>query len=47
MTRKNDQERFMTGANKGPGAAGTTARNPESAHTAATGAGGTKVLVVY
>jgi flavodoxin len=47
MTRKNDQVRFMTGANKIPGAAGATARNPESAHCAATGAGGTKVLVVY
>ena len=47
MTRKNDQERFMTGANKGPGTAGAKARNPESAHFAATDAGGTKVLVIY
>ena len=47
MTRKNDQERFMTGANKSPGAASATARNPESAHWAATGAGSTKVLVIY
>jgi flavodoxin len=47
MTRKNDRERFMTGANKGPGTAGANARNPESAHSAATGAGGAKVLVIY
>ena len=47
MTRKNDQVGFTTGSNKGPGAVSTTARNPESAHSAATGAGSTKVLVVY
>ena len=47
MTQKNDQERFITGANKGLGAASATARNPESAHSAATGAGSTKVLVIY
>ncbi len=47
MTRENDQVRFMTGENKIPGAASATARNPESAHWAATGAGSTKVLVVY
>jgi flavodoxin len=47
MTRKNDRVRFNTGANKATGAAGTTGRSPESAHSAATGAGGTKVLVIY
>ena len=47
MTQKNDQEWFITGANKGPGTAIATARNPESAHSAATGAGSTKVLVIY
>lgn len=47
MTQKDDQVRFITGANKGLGAASATARNPESAHSAATGAGSTKLLVVY
>jgi flavodoxin len=47
MTRKNDRERFMTGANKGSGTAGSRARNPESAHSAATGAGGANVLIIY
>jgi len=47
MTQKNDQERFMTGANKGPGAVSATASNPERAHSAKTAAGSTKVLVVY
>ena len=47
MTQKNDQEWFMAGANKGLGGASTTARNPESAHSATTGAGSTKVLVIY
>ena len=47
MTQKDDQVRFVTGANKGAGAAGATARNPENTHSAATGAGSAKVLVVY
>lgn len=47
MTQKNDQVGFTAGANKGPGAVSATARNPASAHSAATGAGSTKVLVVY
>jgi flavodoxin len=47
MTKKNDQAWFITGANKGPGAPSATARNPESAHSAERGAGGTKVLVIY
>ena len=47
MTQRNDQERFIAGANKGPGTASATGRNPESAHSAATGAGGTKVLAIY
>ncbi|MGO9312774.1 MAG: flavodoxin [Syntrophobacteraceae bacterium] len=47
MTQKNGQERFSTGANKDLSASSATARNPESAHSAATGAGSTKVLVVY
>jgi flavodoxin len=41
MTQKDDQVRFITGANN------TTAPNPESAHSAKTGAGSTKVLIVY
>ena len=47
MTKKSDQERFVTGANNSLGAASVTARNPESAHSAAMGTGGTKVLVIY
>jgi len=47
MTQKDDQVRFITGENKGLGSASATARNPESAHSAATGAGSTKVLVIY
>ncbi len=47
MTRKNDREWFIKGANKGPGTAIATACNPESAHFAATGAGSTKVLVIF
>jgi flavodoxin len=47
MRQKNDQVRFNTGANKGPGAASARARNPESADSAETGAGSTKVLVIY
>ena len=47
MTQKDDQVRFITGANKGLGASSATAPNPESAHSAKTGAGSTKVLVVY
>jgi flavodoxin len=47
MTQKNDQIGFITGANKGTEAKSATARDPESAHFAATGAGSTKVLVVY
>ena len=41
MTQKDDQVRFITGANntKGP--------DPESAHSAKTGTGSTKVLIVY
>jgi flavodoxin len=47
MTQKNDRVGSITGAGKGPGAASAAARNPESTHSAATGAGGTKLLVVY
>jgi flavodoxin len=47
MTQENDQVSFMTGANKGPGTASAKARNPESAHSAAKGAGSTKVLIIY
>ncbi len=47
MAQKNDHAGLVTGANMGPGAAIASARNPESAHFAATGADGTKVLVVY
>ncbi len=43
MTRKNEQVRFITGAKKCQGAAS----NAESARSAVTGAGSSKVLVVY
>jgi len=43
MTQKKYQECFITGANK----ARATARNPESAHSAATGSGSTRILVIY